>query len=182
MRIGLIGRGNVGGGLGRLWQAAGHNVVTLGRDGGDASHADVIVVAVPPESISEALGRVTGLDGKTAIDATNAISSRDDSFPSLSYKVSAITGGATAKAFNINSATLYEQAASQRVRPSNLYAADDDPREVTARLIHDAGYYPVFVGGLEQARALEDHAALAFAAREGCLGPYFYRLAAPGDL
>ncbi|WP_251021203.1 hypothetical protein [Streptomyces sp. ISL-98] len=58
-----MGRGHVGGGLARLWQRAGHNVTALGRDGGDASDAEVIVVAVPSDAIADAqlaLYRLTG--------------------------------------------------------------------------------------------------------------------------
>jgi hypothetical protein len=46
MKITVLGRGNVGGGLARLWQQAGHEVTALGSEGGDASGADVIVAAV----------------------------------------------------------------------------------------------------------------------------------------
>ena len=55
MNITVIGRGRVGGGLARMWEKAGHEVRTLGRDGGAASDADVVVVAVPGNSIGEAL-------------------------------------------------------------------------------------------------------------------------------
>ena len=34
MKIATIGKGNIGGGLGRLWEKAGHNVTMLGREGG----------------------------------------------------------------------------------------------------------------------------------------------------
>ena len=37
MNITTIGKGNIGGGLAKLWKQAGHNVTTLGSDGGDAS-------------------------------------------------------------------------------------------------------------------------------------------------
>jgi 8-hydroxy-5-deazaflavin:NADPH oxidoreductase len=69
MNITTIGRGNIGGGLARLWERAGHNVTTLGRDGGDVAGADVVFVAVPSASVSEALAKVSGLEGKIAIDA-----------------------------------------------------------------------------------------------------------------
>jgi predicted dinucleotide-binding enzyme len=59
MNITTIGRGTIGGGLARLWERAGHSVTTLGRDGGDASDADVVFVAVPSGSISEALSRAS---------------------------------------------------------------------------------------------------------------------------
>ena len=35
------------------------------------SDADVVLVAVPGGSIAEALDRLSGLEGKTVIDATN---------------------------------------------------------------------------------------------------------------
>lgn len=81
MNITVIGRGHVGGGLARLWEKAGHEVRTLGRDGGDASDADVVVVAVPGNLIAEALSGVTGLNGQVTIDATNLYSARDTAFP-----------------------------------------------------------------------------------------------------
>ncbi|WP_427131352.1 hypothetical protein [Pseudarthrobacter sp. S9] len=45
MKIAVIGRGRVGGGLAKLSSAAGQEVTGLGRDGGDAAGADVVVVA-----------------------------------------------------------------------------------------------------------------------------------------
>jgi prephenate dehydrogenase len=47
MTITTIGRGAIGGSRARLWERAGHSVTTLGRDGGDASDADAVFVAVP---------------------------------------------------------------------------------------------------------------------------------------
>ena len=35
MKIVTIGKGNIGGGLGKLWRNAGHDVTELGREGGD---------------------------------------------------------------------------------------------------------------------------------------------------
>ena len=76
MSIAVIGRGNVGGGLAALWRKACHEVIELSRRG-DASGADVIVVAVPGSAISAALGTVIGLAGKVA---TNAYPSRSEAF------------------------------------------------------------------------------------------------------
>ena len=182
MNITVIGRGNVGGGLARRWRAAGHDVQELGRDGGDASGADAIVVAVPSGQIAEALGRVSGIEGNVTIDATNAFRGRDESFESLAHEVKSIVGGPTAKSFNLNFAAVYDEIDAQRMRPSNLYAAEDGAREVTAQLIRDAGYDPVFVGGLDKARMLEDALALLFAVSQEGLGPFFYRFAKPGEL
>ena len=178
MKITVIGRGNVGAGLAGLWRAAGHDVTELGRDGGDASDADVVLVAVPSGSIADALGKVDGVQGKVAIDATNAFSGRNEEFESLAHEVKSITGGPVAKSFNLNFANRYDDIAKQSARPSNLFAADDDARAVTEQLIRDAGYEPAYVGGLEHARALEDHLGLMFALNQAGLGPHFYRYAA----
>jgi predicted dinucleotide-binding enzyme len=124
MKISIIGRGRVGGGLAHRWTRAGHAVTEIGRDGGDASDADVVVVAVPSHAIADALGKVTGLEGKVAVDATNAYGERDQTHESLAHQVRSIVGGPVAKAFNLNFAALYDQIDQQRVRPSNLFAAE----------------------------------------------------------
>jgi predicted dinucleotide-binding enzyme len=182
MKITVIGRGNVGGGLAKLWRAAGHEVTELGKEGGDASAADVLLVAVPSGAIADALGKVSGTGGKVTIDATNAFGGRDEGFESLAHQVKSIVGGPTAKSFNLNFALVYDEIAGQRVRPSNLYAAEDGARAVTEQLIRDAGYEPAYVGGLEHARALEDHLGLLFSLNQAGLGPHFYRYAKPGEL
>ena len=128
MNIVTVGRGNIGSGLATLWTAAGHNVTMLGRDGGDASNADVLLVAVPGAAIAEALRKVDGLTGKIVIDATNIYAERTGRFASLSEEIQSFTHGPVAKSFNLNYASLLDQVAAQRVRPSSLYAADDDAR------------------------------------------------------
>jgi predicted dinucleotide-binding enzyme len=178
VKITTIGRGNIGGGLARLWQQAGHTVTMLGREGGDVSDADVVLVAVPGASISEALGKVTGLEGKIAVDTGNAFGGRDEQYESLTHEVKAHTNGPVAKAFNANFAALYDRIGEQRVRPSCLYAADDEAREVTEQLIRDAGYEPVSVGGIENARALEDFVRGVLSK----IGRVFYRFGPPGEL
>lgn len=86
----------------------------------------MVLVAVPSGLISEALGTVTGLDGKVAIDTANAVSGRDEQYQSFAHEVKAYTNGPVAKAFNANFAVLYERIGEQRVPPSCLYAAGDE--------------------------------------------------------
>ncbi|HEY6836660.1 MAG TPA: hypothetical protein VI142_09465 [Gaiellaceae bacterium] len=178
MNITTVGRGNIGGGLAGLWEQAGHTVTTLGREGGDASDADAVLVAVPSGSLSEALGKVSGLEGKLVIDANNAFHGRNEEYESFAHEVKAHTNGPTAKAFNANFAALFDQIGDQRAKPSQLYAADDEAREVTEQLIRDAGFEPVSVGGLENARALEDFVPGLL----GKIGRVFYRFSPPGEL
>jgi predicted dinucleotide-binding enzyme len=181
MNITVIGRGNVGGGLARRWERAGHNVTAVGRDGGDASGADAVLVAVPSNAISDALGKVTGLGDQVFIDATNAFNGRNEEFESLAHEVKSHVSGPVAKSFNCNYAPLYDLIDEQRVPPSNFYAAEPGAVEVTEQLIRDAGYDPVSAGGLGSARMLEDHLGLMMAISEG-IGRFFYRYAKPGEL
>ena len=180
MKIVTIGRGNIGGGLAGLWRDAGHEVEELGRDGGDASGADVVLVAVPGAEISPALGNVTGLEGKIAIDATNILPARHGDSPSYAHEVQSFTHAPVAKSFNTNFAGLYGAVREQRTRPSNLYVADDGARDVAEQLIRDAGYDPVNVGDLSRARDLEDTVWLWMGVRP--VGGVFYRFAVPGEL
>ena len=179
MNIVVIGRGNVGGGLAERWRTAGHEVQEIGRGGGDASAADVVLVAVPGPEIADALAKVSGAAGKVTIDATNAVRGRNDRFESLAHEVKSILGGPTAKSFNLNFAAIYDELDAQDEPPANLYAADDGARQATEQLIRDAGYEPVYAGGLDQARALEEHLALMFAVSQAGLGPFFYRMWSP---
>jgi predicted dinucleotide-binding enzyme len=178
MKITTIGKGNIGGGLARLWEQAGHEVTTLGREGGDASGADVVLVAVPGGEASDALAKVTGLEGKIAIDTENAFAGRDEQYESFAHEVKTHTNGPVAKAFNANFAALYDRIGEASATPSCLYAAEDDARDVTEQLIRDAGYEPVSLGGIENARALEDFVPGVL----GKVGRVFYRFAPPEEL
>ena len=183
MNITVIGRGHVGGGLAKRWEKAGHRVTKIGREGGDASDADAILVAVPSNQISDALSHVNGLQGKVAIDATNAYGGRNEEFPSLAHEVKSITGGPVAKAFNANAAAAYDQIDSQRARPGNLVSGDEEAREVAEQLSRDAGYEPVLIGGLDKARTQEDFLFGIYGAASQALdGPIFYRFARSGDI
>ena len=182
MKIAAVGRGNVGGGLAKRWRAAGHDVTEIGSEGGDVSDAEVVLLAVPAARIADALGSITGIGGKPVVDATNFFTGERPPFESLAHQVQSITGGPVAKSFNLNYAALYDAIDEQAARPGNLYAADEAAREVTEQLIRDAGYEPVFAGGLENARVLEDSMRLLSAVSNGGLGRHFYRFAAPGRL
>jgi 8-hydroxy-5-deazaflavin:NADPH oxidoreductase len=179
MKITTIGKGNVGGGLANRWRKAGRDVTELGSEGGDASDADAVLVAVPSNAIDDALGKVSGLEGKVVVDATNAFGGRDESFQSLAHQVKARTNGPVAKSFNLNFARIYDEIDGQDPRPGNLYAADDDAREVTEQLIRDAGYEPVYGGNLDNARALEDFLAALGAQSSDAGGQVFYRFWRP---
>ena len=182
MRIGVIGRGNVGGGLAKLWRDAGHDVDEIGKDGGDVSGADALLIALPSDAIGDALAKVDGAEGKVTIDASNPLAGRPESHESLAEYAKSITGGPTAKAFNLNFARIYDKVREQRNTPSMPWCGDDETREPTEQLIRDAGYEPFYYGGLDKSRALEDALPFVFAAMQAAGEPVFYRIAKPGEL
>ena len=182
MRITVIGRGNVGGGLARRWTAAGHNVTALGREGGDAQGADVVLIAVPGDAIADGLAKVRRLGGQVTIDATNTFGSPPAGYGSLAGQVKSIIGGPTSKSFNTNFAALYDQVDAEPVPPGTLFASDPEARDLTEQLIQDAGFDPIYVGDLGQARLLESLIGLTMGVARGGLGPFFYRFSRPRGL
>ncbi|HEY7161481.1 MAG TPA: NAD(P)-binding domain-containing protein, partial [Acidobacteriota bacterium] len=93
MKIGVIGNGNMGGALGKLWSSRGHKImfgsrnpesvktmagispnVNSGSIADAARFGDVILLAVPWQGV-ENVFRLTGpLSGKIVIDCTNPLS------------------------------------------------------------------------------------------------------------
>ena len=94
MKIGIVGSGNMGGGLGKLWAKAGHQVIfsysrdenkllqLAGSAGGDAKagtpeaavlQSDVILLAVWLPSIEEAIRATGSLDGKIVITCVSGL-------------------------------------------------------------------------------------------------------------
>jgi 8-hydroxy-5-deazaflavin:NADPH oxidoreductase len=177
VRITVFGKGHVGGGLAEQWERAGHQVTRLGRDGGDVSDADVVVVAVPGGAVADALVKLTGLEGRAVIDATNRYGvDPPDGFTSNAEFIKSVTGGPTAKSFNVNFASLYGRLAEARVRPSNLWCGDEEVRDTVEQLNRDAGYDPVHIGAIDRAAAQERVIDIIFAISEG-MGDYVYRFA-----
>jgi 8-hydroxy-5-deazaflavin:NADPH oxidoreductase len=168
MKIAVAGRGNVGGGLADLWERAGHEVRRIGREGGDVSEAETVLVAVPGGTIAETLDNVQGIKGKTVIDATNPVGVDPPAgFSSNAEFVKSRTNGPTAKSFNTNFAALYDRIGEARSTPSNLRCGDEKARQVVEQLNRDAGYEPVYAGPLENAALQEDFLKLVFAINQG---------------
>jgi predicted dinucleotide-binding enzyme len=183
MRVAVIGRGNVGGGLADLWERTGHEVKRIGREGGDVSEAEAVLVAVPGGTIAEALDRVQGIEGKAVIDATNLVGVEPpEGFSSNAEYVKSRTNGPTAKSFNINFAALYDRLGEASSTPSNMWCGDEEARQVVEQLNRDAGYEPIYVGPLENAGAQENFLKLIIGIAQGGMGQFLYRMAPPEQL
>jgi 8-hydroxy-5-deazaflavin:NADPH oxidoreductase len=179
MRVAVIGRGQVGGGLARRWRVAGHEVTTIGSDGGDVGDAEVVVVAIPGAVVAEGLARVSGLGGQITLDTTN---DREGDGVSLVHEIKSIIGGPISKAFSTNFASLYDVMDSEPVLPGSVFASEPLARDVTEQLIRDAGLDPVYVGDLTRVDLVVGVYRLTLALMTADLGPFFYRLTRPGEL
>ena len=182
MKIAVVGRGKVGGGLADRWEKEGHDVTRIGKEGGDVSGAEAVLIAVPGGAVAEALESVQGIEGKTVIDATNLIGAEPPSgFGSNAEFIKSKTNGPTAKAFNINFASLYDKLDEVSSRPSNLWVGDEEARDVVEQLNRDAGYDPVYAGDLSTAGIQEKFLLLVFGISKS-KGQVFYRFAPPEEL
>ncbi len=182
MKIAVVGKGNVGGGLADCWERAGHEVTRIGKDGGDVSDAEVVLVAVPGGAVADVFDTVSGWGGKSVIDATNIIGAEPPSGHSSNAEfIKSKTNGPTAKSFNLNFARLYDQIDKAKNRPSNIWSGDEEARDVVEQLIRDAGYDPIYAGGMDKTSLQEQGIALIFAISQAS-GPFVYRMAPPDQL
>ncbi len=180
MRIGIIGAGTMGGGLGLHWANAGHQILFSSRNpdqlmdlvqsaapmasAGYADAAayfgDVILLAVPPSAVPQ-IGRDIGhlMEGKVVIDLTNPRLDRDGPITEEWLEMGTglamaqyLPGARMVKAFNALGAGMLDDPHSLDPRIGVPIAGDDpEARQIVAQLVRDAGFDPVMVGSLERA-------------------------------
>lgn len=189
-RIGIVGSGNVGTALGRLWAQAGHPVMfssrsldadrTLAKDiGANASaglpreavaFGDVVLFAVPYRALPD-LGKelAPGLKGKVVIDACNPFPDRDGDIANWAREKGAglasaelLPGARIVRGFNAIPAARMGAANKPSPRIGMPIAGDDKAAiDVVAALVGEIGYEPVLVGGLAMGRHLIPGSPLA---------------------
>jgi 8-hydroxy-5-deazaflavin:NADPH oxidoreductase len=189
MNIGIIGAGNVGSGLGRLWAQKDHRIIfsfsrnteklkMLADTGSNTSsgspaeavlRSEIILLSVRWDTIGDALTAAGPLDGKIVIDCTNPLR-HDLKGLSIGHTTSAAEeiakmapGARVVKAFNSVFAEIYhsESRLFGSRMPTMFYCGDDgDAKKIVARLIQEAGFKPTDSGSLVSARYLEPLAML----------------------
>ena len=184
MHIGIIGAGHIGGNAGRLFAAAGHEVLfsfardpqalaeraaaagagaSAGTPAEAAAFGEVVMLAVPWRTIDEALGLAGSLEGKIVIDTTNqfgpnGVLTLPDGLSAAAFNARRMPGARLVKAYNTLTAEFQAEAAG-RTGPDRVvmfYAGEDaDAKQVVARLIEESGFAPVDMGGWETVRHME---------------------------
>ncbi|HET7499727.1 MAG TPA: NADPH-dependent F420 reductase [Kofleriaceae bacterium] len=182
LKIGIIGAGHIGGTLAKLWVAAGHEVLLSSRHPDElkplatklgprarvgtpreaARFGDVVLVSVPYKALPE-LGRdlKAELAGKIVLDTCNPYPGRDGDMASDARKKGTgvaspeyLPGTRLVRAFNaINAGSLNDEAHRKPPLVGIPLAGDDaEALKLAQRLVSDAGFDPVVVGGLARAR------------------------------
>ncbi|MBV8817669.1 MAG: NADPH-dependent F420 reductase [Acidobacteriaceae bacterium] len=182
LKIAILGAGNVGGALGRIWSGKGHQVVFglpdpnsskakgIGKattNAEAASTSDIIAVCVPWPAAQNAIQDCGSLQGKILIDCLNPLK-KDLSGLEIGCDTSAAEkvagwapGAKVVKAFNTIGAVNFGNTQFGSVRADGFYCGDDaDAKNTVKGLIEDAGFDPVDVGPLKSARLLEPLAML----------------------
>jgi predicted dinucleotide-binding enzyme len=185
MKIGIIGTGHIGGALAKLWVAAGHEVLLSSRHPEElrplakqlgpkarvgtpreaASFGDVVLISVPYKALPE-LGRdlKAELAGKIVLDTCNPYPGRDGDMANEARKKGTgvaspelLPGTRLVRAFNaINAGSLSSEAHRKPPLVGIPLAGDDaEALKVAQRLVGDAGFDPVVVGGLARAREFD---------------------------
>jgi predicted dinucleotide-binding enzyme len=172
MKIGIIGKGNVGSAIGASLSRGGHEVRFGHRDPKEpiadaAKWGEVIVLAVPYEGVTEAAKALGSFaDGKVLLDVTNAIGEN------MTLAIGCSTSAAeelqkklpkarVVKAFN----TVFAQNQTTGrlgTEQLTLFVAGDDAKakQTVMHLGSDIGFNPVDAGPLKSARYLEPMAML----------------------
>ncbi len=183
MKITTIGRGEIGGTLGKLWASAGHEVTELGHDGGDASDADVVLLAAPGTVVSEALAGVSGLQGKVILDATNRIASETPPPAGLRLRRRVREGdhGRRLRREGVPPQLRRHPRPGRRRRASAEQPVGRRrgcPRRGRAAE-RDIGMEAAYGGPLERAAVAEAFTEIFISVRQEAGAPIFYRFATP---
>ena len=207
MKIGIIGVGNMGGGIGKLLAVKGYEVLYGARDVNSdkvknliadsglmakavsvneaAQSADVVILAVPMESMENALESAGDLSGKVLVECTNPVTS-DFQWLSIGTDNSAAEeaarlapGSKVVKAFNAVGQKVLSNPEFGSLRADLFICGDDDDaKAIVKKLGEDMGFNVVDTGGLACARLLEPLAMLGIrlAVHEGMGGEIAFKI------
>ena len=183
IKIGIVGSGRVGGGIGSVWVKAGHEVMfssrhiehdkalaaTLGANAHAgtpreaAAFGEVVMISVPYGALPEVGKDLEALiKGKIVIDTCNPFVWRDGEIATWAREKGAglasaelLPGARIVRAFNAIGAARMSTAHQNPGRIGMPIASDDAQAiAVASRLIRDIGYEPVVIGNLEMGKYL----------------------------
>jgi len=189
MKIGIIGSGHVGSALGGVWAKAGNEVMFSSRNLDNdkklaaevgagaragtpqeaAAFGEVILFAVPYSAFPELVKSLgPSLKGKVVINASNPFPQRDGEIANQAREEGAglfdahlLPGALVVRAFNAVGAARMASAHEDPGKIGMPIAGDKKAIDIASRLVREAGFEPVVVGGLDMAKYLMPGTPLA---------------------
>ena len=190
VKIGIIGSGHVGSALGEVWAKAGNEVMFSSRHLDNdrklaaaigasaqagtpqeaASFGQVLLFAVPYSAFPELIKSLgNSFKGKVVINASNPFPERDGEIANQAREKGAglfdaqlLPGAYVVRAFNAVGAARMASAHEDPGKIGMPIAGDDKKAiEVASRLVREAGFEPVVVGGLDMGKYLMPGTPLA---------------------
>ncbi len=188
MLIGIIGAGNIGGVLGKIWSAKGHSILLGVRNPSSqkaqlalketgvnarittikeaAEQSEIVALATPWEAIGEVAFHIAEMKNKILIDCTNPMKPNPE-WP-LAEGTSAaeeiqkrMPGFRVVKAFNtIGAGNFSEPQFGNTPADTFICGNDDEAKKIVSTLAEDIGFTVVDVGELKNAELLESMAKL----------------------
>jgi 8-hydroxy-5-deazaflavin:NADPH oxidoreductase len=174
MKIGIIGKGNMGGSLAELARKSGHQVTVASRDPAhpvlDAINgADIVILAVKYETaleLADQAGIRSALQGKVVVDITNPLGPNGLIVGHTSSAAEEIAkrlpGVHVVKAFNnIFASVLKSRIAGEKIHVPLLVAGDDEnAKKKVIEFAASIGFDAIESGPLSNSRYIEALAAL----------------------
>jgi 8-hydroxy-5-deazaflavin:NADPH oxidoreductase len=182
IKIGIIGSGHVGSALGGVWAKAGNEVMFSSRNldndkklaaevGANAragtpqeaaAFGQVILFAVPYSAFPDLIKSLgDSLKGKVVINASNPFPQRDGAIADQAREEGAglfdarlLPGALVVRAFNAIPAARMASAHEDPGKIGMPIAGDKKAIDVASRLVRQAGFEPVVVGGPEMGKFL----------------------------
>ena len=189
INIGIIGSGHVGSALGGVWAKAGNEVMFSSRSldndkklaaevGANAragtpqeaaAFGQVILFAVPYSAFPELVKSLgDSLKGKVVINASNPFPQRDGEIANQAREEGAglfdahlLPGAFVVRAFNAVPAARMASAHEDPGKIGMPIAGDKKAIDVASRLVRQAGFEPVVVGGPDMGKYLMPGTPLA---------------------
>jgi 8-hydroxy-5-deazaflavin:NADPH oxidoreductase len=184
MKLAILGAGNVGSAIGRVWAEKGHTVIFGVRDvnaakvqtllteigknvraanlAEAAAQAEVIVLTVTWDAMPEAIAAIGQLDGKILLDCTNPlVGNQLDAAMNLAQ-----SGGEqvaawfpSAKVVKVLNQIGWETMANPQYGTESatmFYAGNDaDAKQIAAQLAAELGFEPIDAGTIAASKFLE---------------------------
>jgi predicted dinucleotide-binding enzyme len=184
MNIAVIGTGNIGARLAKVWAGKGHRVflgtrnvneekivalvginptcITAHSPADAAQRADVILLAVPASIAFNAVRELGNVKGKIIIDAMNAVFRKPEPYNKTSEAIIAASGSDhIVKCFNwIGAENMDNPYYGHEVADMVLCGNHSEDKKIVRQLAEDCGFRVFDIGTIEKEAITENAAVL----------------------